>query len=390
MTEAALQSQTESNDRADDAAHPKLPAALTSEMSRLFSAGFSLLPLGGVDGKRPVVNFRNRKRFPLSLVIDRMAGSGSKSYGLRLTSMVVVDVDTDTLEAREYVERRFGSSSARTRTSRGMHLFFRHSGAVPTQVRLPGIAIDFKTGENQFVVGPQSERPDGAIYWPEGRLVSISDLPRFEDRDGVGRKFEGERRNGRYPVGSRNDVLKRRGRELADVATDYETFLADLVAFRDWEFEEPTSFPDTQVEKLAEWFWHKRVNGQLWKGRNSAVLINRSAMDALVPAGHHLPLSLLVFLTAEHAHNPDAPFAIDPDALRGEGHFKDGRRQLYGAIQVLCDNGLLKQVRKARGRRNYHEYRLVQGRKEEEQEEVYSYISAPNGHPKKGPVGEAA
>lgn len=84
----------------DDAAHPRLSPVLTSEMTRLFSAGYSLLPLGSPDGKKPIMAFRGRKRFPLSRVVDKMAGAGSKTYGIRLKGLLVVDVDSDTPQAR--------------------------------------------------------------------------------------------------------------------------------------------------------------------------------------------------------------------------------------------------------------------------------------------------
>jgi len=345
-------------DLPNEAADPRLPPALTSEMSRLFSAGFSLVPLGGADGKKPTMSFRDRKRFPLATVVDRMAGSGSRSYGIRLKGLLVVDVDTDNPEARAYVEGRFGTSPGRTRTSRGFHLWFRHSGDRPARVRLPGIAIDFKTGQNEFVVGPQSERPDGAIYWPEGRIVTIADLPWFEDRDSGAANADQDASVGRIPVGSRNDALKRRARNLACTASDYDSLIADLLAFRDVEMDEPRTFPDEQVAGLAKWAWQLRLEGKLWGGTRSVVVIARSHVEELAAGGHHRALALLMFLKGQHGHDPNANFAIDPRALRENGHFKDGIPQLYAAIKTLLASDHLVLVRRARGKRNHHSYRL--------------------------------
>ncbi|RLP22149.1 bifunctional DNA primase/polymerase [Mesorhizobium sp. YM1C-6-2] len=367
----------------NEAADPRLPPALTSEMSRLFSAGFSLVPLGGDDGKKPTMSFRDRRRFPLATVVDRMAGSGSRSYGIRLKGLLVVDVDTDTPEARAYVERRFGTSPARTRTSRGFHLWFRHCSDRPAPVRLPGIAIDFKTGQNEFVVGPQSERPDGAVYWPEGRIATIADLPWLEDRDPGAAIADQNASVGRIPVGSRNDALKRRARKSARVASDYDNLLAELLAFRDVEMDDPRSYSEEQVVGLAKWAWQLRQQGKLWGGTNSVVVIRRSAVEELAANGHHRALSLLLFLRGQHGHDPSANFAVDPRALRKNGHFRDGTKQLYGAIKTLVARGHLVLVRPARGKRNHHDYRLGDvAERRREAERAYSYIGAQNDHPK--------
>lgn len=370
-------------DPPNEAADPRLPPALTSEMSRLFSAGFSLIPLGGDDGKKPTMSFRDRNRFPLATVVDRMAGSGSRSYGVRLKGLLVVDVDTDNPEARAYVERRFGSSPARTKTSRGFHLWFRHSGDRPVPVRLPGIAIDFKTGQNEFVVGPQSERPDGAVYWPEGRIATITDLPWFEDRDSGAAHADQDASTGRIPVGSRNDALKRRARSLASAASDYDSLLAELLAFRDVEMDEPRTFSDEQVAGLAKWAWQLRLEGKLWGGIHSVVVIGRSDVEDLAAGGNHRALSLLLFLKGQHGHDPNAIFAIDPRALRENGHFKDGIPQLYAAIKTLLALGYLVLVSPARGKRNYHSYRLgTRAERGREAERASSYIGIQNEHPK--------
>jgi hypothetical protein len=50
---------TSANRDTDDIAiHPRLSPVLTSEMSRLYSAGFSLIPLGGDDGKKPIIGYK--------------------------------------------------------------------------------------------------------------------------------------------------------------------------------------------------------------------------------------------------------------------------------------------------------------------------------------------
>jgi hypothetical protein len=343
-----------------DVAHPRLPAELTSEMTRLYSAGFSLIPLGGPDGKKPIVEFRGRKRLPLSIVVERMGAAGSHCYGIRLADMIVVDVDTDNSKVRSYVKDRFGSSPAQTRTSRGFHLFFRHDGPRPRQVRAPGIAIDFKAGANDFVVGPRSIRPDGVIYDPVGWLVAPGQLPHLLDRDeGPSRGATAIEPDRRIVEGQRHTALKEHAHRTAITAASLDELVAEMLHFRDTRIERPEEFGDDQVRDLAGWFWERREAGNLWGGRNSVVGIHRAAIHKLAGSGELLAFALHCVLLAEHGHLLDVRFAIVPDALRKSGRIKAGRRQIYAATDLLIEVGLLECVSKARGNRNCHLYRLA-------------------------------
>lgn len=349
-----------------DAEHPRLPAALTSEMSRLYSAGFSLIPLGGDDGKKPIIKFRDRARQPLAMVVDRMAAAGSNTYGIRLAGLLVVDIDTDTPEAREYVERRFGTSSAQTRTSRGFHLYFRYSGPKPKAIRLTGIAIDFKSGDNEFVVGAFSRRPDGVVYQSDGRLIAPAALPPFIDRDAGPGTVESLKIDGRYPKGVRWSTLNARARQLLTSAETFDGFLADLIAFRNWEIDQPQEFSDTRLAELARWYWDKREAGEIWGAANSVFQLRRAALEAFARQGYGLAFLLYAILVADHAHNPNRPFAVVPDGLRRSGRLRAGRNQIYAAIEILVEElGVLNCVSKPCGNRNHYRYRLASCLREE-------------------------
>ncbi len=291
-----------------------------------------------------------------------MANAGSRTFGLRLQGLLVVDVDIDTPQARDYVERRFGTSPARTRTGRGFHLYFRFAGEKPKQIRLPGISIDFKSGENEFVVGPESERPDGVVYLPEGRLLPPESLPWFDDLDENASKPEPAKCNGRYPQGVRHHMLKRRAHQLALTAESFADLFTNLCAFRDWEIEQPEDFSDARLETLALWFWNKREHGNLWAGKNSVVQIHRAVIDDLSRRGEGLAMLLYTLLVAAHGHNPDALFAIVPDGLRASGRLKAGRRQIYAAIDLLMELGLLRCRMRPQGNRNHYLYELADPR----------------------------
>lgn len=354
---------TNSDDLGFSAEHPRLPPVLTSEISRLYSAGFWLIPLGGNDGKKPIIEFRDRKRQPLTVVINRMAAGGSRTFGIRLPGLLVVDVDTDTAEARSYVERRFGNSAGRVRTGRGYHLYFRHDGPKPKPVRRENVVIDFKAGANEFVVGPQSVRPDRVIYWPEARLIAPTALPKFVDYGESPSDSQPDKIGSRFPRGVRHSTLKRRAHQVVQTVDSFDELAADLLAFRDWEIDHPEDFPDSSVLALARWYWDKREAGELWTATNGHVPIPRAAIDVLARSGEGLAMLLYGILVAAHGHKSDT-FAIVPDGLRNSGRLRAGRRQIYQAIDVLLKLDLLTCREMPRGDRRFYRYALGHGAEE--------------------------
>jgi Bifunctional DNA primase/polymerase, N-terminal len=132
---------------------------LDATMSRLFSSGFTLIPLGGADGKKPLIAGWNGRRLPLDACMKRMRAVNCRTYGIRLDGLIVVDCDTDNDATRALVAERFAASNVTVRTGRGRHHYFRHDGLIPKAIREDGVAIDFKAGNSAFVVGPGSIRP---------------------------------------------------------------------------------------------------------------------------------------------------------------------------------------------------------------------------------------
>ena len=60
---------------------------LIDEIVRLQRAGFSLLPLGGADGKAPQCRYRADERLPLGRILAPMRRTGSSTYGVRLAGL---------------------------------------------------------------------------------------------------------------------------------------------------------------------------------------------------------------------------------------------------------------------------------------------------------------
>lgn len=365
--------------------HPRLSHVLTGEIARLYRAGFWLLPLG--LKREPLVKFKTgagdaTKRHPMSLVIEKMAGAGSSNYAIRLQGIIVVDIDTDTEQARDYVRQRFGESSVQVRSPRGIHHYFRHDGKAPEPVRLPNISIDFKAGRQSLIAGPFAVRSDGGEYLPlKGHLESVSALPSFVDRDVDDQGDNGaEIRTGaqRIPRGDRHRTLKKRGMQMVGVVASEAELIEELILFRDWECEVPEEVADSEVEALARWFWFKRCNNEIWGGRQSPMGMTRASLDQLsnVKYGDQAWM-LYSYVHSVHDHL-GREFSIVPEAILAAGKLQAlSAKDIRRAAQILVDHKLLWRREVKEGFKRKYLYRIVGGR---QRERSVDYINAQYGN----------
>ena len=322
-------------------------AAPLDTMRRLYEAGFSLIPLGRENGKKPLVSGWTGRRLPLVTVIKRMQETGSTTYGLRLNDLTVVDCDTDNAETRQLVRERFGATPVMVRTARGVHYYFKTGDKEPLSIQHPGIAIDFKTGGNQFVVGPGSIRPDGIVYTHIGQpLSSPGLLPVFRDNVPPERTY-----GGKVAKGHRNTTLSQHARQLAPCCDSEHEIFDNLIGFRDLECDDPGSVPDREVQGIAAWAWKLRCENRLWEGRNSVVGLNRLVLDRLAQHKYGADaLMLHSIVAARHGHIPGKLFAIVPDAMIESKLISFSRNRAYRAIRTLIELGLLLLAKKGRVR----------------------------------------
>ena len=367
--------------------HPKLSDVLTGEMSRLHNAGFWLVPLG--LNRKPLVLMTKKdgtptRRLPLSAVIEKMAGAGSSNYGIRLPGLLVVDIDTDTPEAHAYVERRFGASSVQVKSPKGVHHYYRFSGRRPKNVKLPGIVIDFKLGCQEHIAGPFAEREDGGQYLPlRGRLTNANALPVFADKEPAAAptaapvSLRNVEQQELIPPGVRNNMLCKAAIRYVSYSDTKDDLLADLLQYRNINFDEPSSVPDAEVAAVADWAFQLMLDGKVYQGRKSGVLIPRESIDKLAARGEGTALLLYSIIQADLGHKPNYEFSIVPDALKKSGKLNAGRRQIYDAIQVLVDEKLIDVSFYSSKPKVPHRYRLPGGR---EERGFNTYIDIPIGH----------
>lgn len=334
---------------------------LLDEVRRLGIEGFSLIPLGGSDGKQPLVAFRDRRPLPIDLTIGKIEEGAAFGYGIRLPNLTVIDIDSPDFDLVQAMEARFGHSPMKVRTpSGGRHLYYRVRQRITINLRCEGLPIDVKSGVNSYVAGPYSQRPDGRVYTPEGVPVTWSALPEImipDEAAGSSRPAPVPRaRPSLVPVGSRHGFLLRAGRDLIrQVGSERDLFEA-LAQIRDQDFADPASFPDAEVAGIANWLWQTRLENRLYVGRDSAFRVQRAALDLL--QGNADAIALYTVLSDAHGHRPGKTFALDREAMARASLIKLSRRGFDKARNSLIACGLLEVAQKHKVRERRRRYRL--------------------------------
>lgn len=313
-----------------------LPDAIRNEVARLKGAGFPLLPLGGADGKAPLLRAWAGPGLTLARILAPMHRTGSQAYGVRLDGLVVIDCDSEDSALVAQMEARFGQSPVHVNTPRGCHLYYRASGAMPN-LRGEGLPVDIKTGARSYVVGPLSLRPDGGFYDPVKGLLgkdalqplrcAVSPMP--------------------APIltGHRHVELVKEAMRMVELVDSAAELQANLAGIRDDWCVDPTTMPDSELAGIAGWAWKCRLENRIYRGRDSAFPVQRRALDALrSQANGSDAIALLMLLEDQHGHKPSKRFPLDFDAMRKAGLLNLSKPRLRAARRTLEGAGLLRLV----------------------------------------------
>jgi hypothetical protein len=314
-----------------------LPDHIRNEVARLKGAGFLLLPLGGGDdGKTPLTRVWAGPAMPLAQVLAPMQRTGSRAYGVRLDGLAVIDCDRADAALVADLEARFGPSPVHVRTPRGMHLYYRAVGPAPN-LRGEGLPVDVKTGGRAYVVGPLSERRDGGLYVPERGLLGVDGLPPLRS---VSIPLA---TSATVPEGQRHVILVREAIRMVEYVDSAGELAANLCGLRDDLCGNPETMPDSELQAIAGWAWKRRLEGRIYRGRDSEVRLNRLALDALLPlANGPDALALLLTVIDKHGHAPGKRFALSHGAMRKAGLMSLSRPRFLAARRTLEGAGLLR------------------------------------------------
>lgn len=334
---------------------PQIPA---EEIVRLYGAGFDLLPLGGgSDAKAPLCSLQKTGRYPLKRVLGPMYGKGSACYGVRLSGLAVIDCDDNSAGLVDEMEGRFGLSPVQVSTPRGIHLYYRDDGGQSPNLRAQGFPVDVKRGARSYVVGPHSKRPDGGFYKPIHGVLGVDDLPTIPLQPASVAASTSA-----IPKGNRNRELSLAAIGMVEAVETPDELFSNLAFLRDDECEDPTTLPDSELRKITDWAWTKRLEGKVYRDRDSEFRINRTALDRLSTYDNaYDAIGLFVVLQSNHGHIPGQTFPLHHTAMSNSGHTNLGRRRFAAAVQTLRSAGLVgiaKEYSVGNHPRSYHLTRI--------------------------------
>ena len=365
-----------------------LPDDFRNELARLVRAGFPLLPLGGgADGKAPLVASWAGPALPLPRILAPLYRAGLQVYGVRLDGLAVIDCDEDSGDLVAAMEARFGPSPVHVKTPRGRHLYYRSNGIAPN-LRGEGLPVDIKTGPRAYVVGPLSQRPDGGLYLPAKGLLGKDALPLLRASQGPQRAVASDAQAEAIPVGHRHVKLVREAVQMVEFVDSAEELVANLEGVRDDLCADVATMPDSELRAIAKWAWECRLNSSVYRGRDSAFSLHRSALDALRGWQNNTDATALyVMLLDLHGHIPGKRFALDFNAMRASGLTRLSIPRLRAARRTLQAVGLLELVGKHKAGAKHQTFTLNRLRPGAVDAPNVASLSRPKGPGKKGGRG---
>ncbi len=139
--------------------------AFAAAAVELWQVGLLPIPLGGAEGKTPLIRGFTKMRRPVLATIEtwvrRWPEAGIGIVTGAASGVLVDDTDSADRAVWKAVEQRFGDTPLKIGTpGGGAHLHYRHSGQKCRNLR-PELPVDVKA-TGGFVVVPPSVRPSGA------------------------------------------------------------------------------------------------------------------------------------------------------------------------------------------------------------------------------------
>lgn len=335
---------------------------LVTRMKTVMQAGFTLVPLGrDVDGKRPAIQDWNVRTLGWDRFHKIMMTEGSTMYGIRLDSMVVVDVDVhdDALVAR--LEARFGPAAVTVRTPRGSHLYYRQGNVDLSSLRGQYAFVEFKGGIGHFIVGAGSVRPCGGRYVQVRGNLGVTTLTLFRDRYSTGPSTSpglslNAQNSSKVAKGKRHHHLLRRAVSFAPTCVSENELYENLIFVRDEECENPATLPDDEVRGIAQWGFETAVRGELYAASGGSFVVPRHFAKVL--RGDADALALYVLLLEQHGHQKNKTFGLRYEPMKRDGLTGLSERAFGRAVKKLVEVGAIVIAANHQAGKLHRHYRL--------------------------------
>jgi hypothetical protein len=326
------------------------PANLFATVApELLLHGLALIPLGGEDGKEPLIQFGRWRRPPGRKAIVEFASKFPDANPGIVTGLSrVTIVDPDDPDLVDPMVRRFGTTPLITGTPRGgVHLWYRSNGeGCPDLREAEGLAVDIK-GIGGIAVIPPAVAWNGpgagkAYRFIKGSWADLPHLPQIIPGSLPARPTATVTHLRGVRYGLRNGtLLKLLLRQVG--YCDSETDLLDVattIVEQTFELEGVPPFTAAEIAKTVESVWKIQQEGRNWVGKEAQLIVPASEFAVL----QENPDALTLRMTLRWAHGARVePFAIvckamaRDEAITGWTDFKRYMR----ARDWLLEHGFL-------------------------------------------------
>lgn len=294
--------------------------------------GLIVFPVGGDDGKRPLVaNWQHFRPNTWESMSDRFNGANIGIVnGKGRNALCIIDID-DAALLPEAIET-YGETPLISQTpSGGFHLWYEYNKE-PRKIRFKGQEIDV-LGKNGFMVAPPSMRPDGVPYrFIEGDVTDISHLPRMKSVIPAVKSLP-DAHNTNSDEGQRNNKLFKFCLSIAHGASCEDELLHKGL------MKNETYIPPLDVNEALRTIqsaWRCQSEGRNMHGRQGAI-IHGEIFDALI--GQDTAFYLMSFLIQKHQGLRNT-FAIDQMKVGKLLGGKDAKT-IRKARDILLDRNLI-------------------------------------------------
>ncbi|MBV8736953.1 MAG: bifunctional DNA primase/polymerase [Alphaproteobacteria bacterium] len=328
---------------------PKDLGPFAKSAENLWRVDLTPIPVGGEDGKKPLVtSFTKWKRRPGLITIRRWIEKyPDDNAGIvtgRLSGISIVDIDSADPTIQRAMIERFGDTPLKTRTpSGGYHLWYRYNDEASADLS-PDIPVQIKASGG-IVVVPPSVRPSGThagrrYEFIEGSLNDLVRLPIIKpgSTERVVVPTTNPTRLRAVGEGWRNNSLFRHLKDNAPHCDDYETLLDVGRTFGQHDCDPPLLL--AEIIKTVDSVWKMMKERRLWaKGAEPRVIVSGTVIDAL--SGDALKLLLKLQLS----HFGHDHFALSAKAMAEVQVIPGWSHHKYRAARTeILNKGYLKMV----------------------------------------------
>jgi hypothetical protein len=321
------------------------PFAEAAEQLR--AHGLAVIPLGGDDGKKPMIRWQNMKSPPTRLgkLVEKHGGANIGVLTGICKPHAYTVVDCDSIDLGDEAIRRFGDTPLKVATARGIHLWFKNAREGCRQ-RVDGMALDVRGIGGMVVVPPSVHRKSGIPYrFLEGDWRRLPYLPAIKPgalpalgAEAVVTEGGGDRRNRLF-----RDLM-----ELAPTVESREA-LGELGEMLNKALPPPLS--SAKVRHAVRNVWEIHANGQNYLALGSALVIPRPHMRAILQHEHNSD-ALLLYHVLRDAHWNRSTFVVVPEAMERANTIPGWSDRRYRiARDALIELGILEVIEPPRPKR---------------------------------------